>query len=181
MWARIWSGIKYFLKNVFKLACLLVTILLLFSLDKNDITDEPMIGIFFIFLLCIDVVTVYDFGEFVVVVTETGVSLVAAFVLYFLVSGVLVAMVENANIVTGVILVLLAINRGIEVKKFDTLPTFFIVTGIIFAVLALANGILFFICGPQGVPTVIYLLDFVFVAVEIVNIIARATQADEDD
>ena len=51
-------------------------------------------------------------------------------------------------------------------------------TGIIFAVLALVNGIIFFIRGPQGVPVVIYLLDFLFIALELVNIIARATQAD---
>ncbi len=174
----MWEGIKYFFKNLIKLICLFVTILLLFSLDKEDITGEPMVGIFFIFLLFINVVTVYDFGEFLVLVSETGASLFLAFVLYFAVNALLVAMVENANVVSGIILILLAINRGIEVKKYDCLPMFFIVTGIIFAVLALVNGIIFFIRGPQGVPVAIYLLDFLFIALELVNIIARATQAD---
>ena len=127
-------------------------------------------------------VTVYDFGNFVVIASEAGASLVAALILYFLVAAFISFLLQHAAIVAGILLLLYAINRGIEVYKYyDLLPMFFTITGGLVAITVLINAIFFFIGGPTAVPEFLYIVDLLMAAIEVINIIARATQADCDD
>lgn len=182
MWERIKGFVVYLIKNIVKLAVLLLVLGLLFSLKPDTVLDEPLSGLFLLFLLFVNVTTVYDFGEFSVVVTEAGASLVAAFILYFLTAALVVFFLEHAAIVAGIILLLFAANRAKEIYDFhDLLPTFFFVTGIIVALTVVINAIFLFIGGPTAIPEFLYMLDLLIAALEVVNIIARATQADCDD
>ena len=182
MWGRIKGFLLHFLGNIIKMATMVGAIVMLFSLTPDVVADEPFIVIFFLILLTVNVTTTYDFGEFYVVVTETGASMVVAFILYFLVAMFVTFLLENAAIVAGIILLLYAINRGSEVwKYYYDLPKFFMVTGALVAITVLINAIFFFIGGPTAVPDFLYVVDLLIAAIEVINIIARATQADCDD
>ena len=182
MWERIKAFILHFFGNIIKLFILFLVLFLLFTLTPHQVSSEPAIGILFIFLFATDVVTVYDFDNFIVVVTETGGGLLTAFLVYFLAVSFIIFLLEHAAIVAGILLVLYAINRGTEVwKYYDDLPKFFMVTGALFALTVLANAICFFIGGPTAIPIVLAVIDFLMLVVEVINIIARATQADCPD
>ena len=182
MWERIKGFIVYFIKNIVKLAVLFIALGMLFSLKPDTVLDEPFVGLFFLFFLIVNVTTVYDFGEFAIVATETGASLVVAFVLYFLTAALVVYLLEHAAIVAGIILLLFAANRAKEIYDFQySLPTFFFITGIIVAITVVINAVFFFIGGPTAVPDFLYVVDLLIAAIEVINIIARATQADCDD
>ena len=58
---------------------------------------------------------------------------------------------------------------------------FFTITGGLVAITVLINAIFFFIGGPTAVPEFLYIVDLLMAAIEVINIIARATQADCDD
>ena len=58
---------------------------------------------------------------------------------------------------------------------------FFTITGALVAVVVLVNSIFFFIGGPTAVPQFLYTVDLIVGVAEVINIIARATQADCDD
>ena len=182
MWERIKAFIGHLFRNIIKVVVLIGVIAMLFTLTPEQVADEPLIGLFFIFLLTIDVVTVYDFGDFVVIASEAGASLVAALILYFLVAAFISFLLQHAAIVAGILLLLYAINRGIEVYKYyDLLPMFFTITGGLVAITVLVNSIFFFIGGPTAVPQFLYVIDLIAGVAEVINIIARATQADCDD
>lgn len=182
MWGRIKGFLLHFFGNIIKLAITVGAIAMLFSLTPDVVADEPFIVIFFLILLTVNVTTTYDFGEFYVVMTEAGVGIVAAFILYFLVVMFVTFLLEHAAVVAGILLLLYAINRGSEVRKYYyDLPKFFMVTGALVAITVLINAIFFFIGGPTAVPDFLYVVDLLIAAIEVINIIARATQADCDD
>lgn len=123
--------------------------------------------------MTVNVTTTYDFGEFYVVVTEAGVGIVAAFILYFLVAMFVTFLLEHAAVVAGILLLWYAINRGSEVRKYYyDLPKFFMVTGALVAITVLINAIFFFIGGPTAVPDFLYVVDLLIAAIEVINIIA---------
>jgi len=115
MWGRIKGFLLHFFGNIIKLAITVGAIAMLFSLTPDVVADEPFVVIFFMILLTVNVTTTYDFGEFYVVVTEAGVGIAAAFILYFLVAMFVTFLLEHAAVVAGILLLLYAINRGSEV------------------------------------------------------------------
>ncbi len=187
-------GFWYFLKNIFKLFCLVVAVVLLqtFTVDvAEDITSNMVIAVFLFILFFVTVTTTYDLGGgwFLKITTSVGVggALIGSFIVINFSYVILNWIAENIALTTGILLLSYIINQVIEtIKYFEDLPKFFTITGI-FCILVFAIEML---CAFLGMPTVFFglvyddafgMLKFLVMALTViftlVNIIARSTQA----
>lgn len=175
------AGIKYVLKNLFKPIALVLTIYLLLGKSPDDVLDSGFWGIALLFFLCINVVTVYDFGEFYVIFAETGVSLAVGLIFYFLFQGLVVWLVTNGVIVAGILIILYAVNRAIDAVKYLGLTSvFFTIVGFVFAGLVLIDGIVL-MCNDFDFDTVgsfLLIANIPVVILQIINMFVHATYAD---
>lgn len=180
------AGIKYVIKNLFKVIVLILTLWLLLSNTPEDITnpDNAFMSIILLFFLCINVSTVYDFGEFYVIFSEAGVSLAVGLIGYFLLQWLLVWLVTNGVVIAGILIILYAVNRLIDAIKFaEYIPLFFNIVGFAFAAIVLIDGIVLMSTGFDfdAIGSFLFIVNIPVVILQLINLFVHASEADGMD
>ena len=182
-------GFLYFLKNIFKAFALLVAMALLQDFT-GGLSEDLGLGIFLFILFFVTVSTTYDIGGGWFMQITSGIGLGGALVISFLIMiasyALLSFIAASSALVAGILLASFTINHAIETFRFaPDLPGFFTVTGIYCVIVYGIETVCAFLESPSPIFAFEYdsilplLLMVLTVLFTVVNIIARATQADE--
>ena len=172
---------KYFMKNIFKLIILIISIGLLAGLGDSEV--QPPFAVFLIILVCVNVTTTYDLGNGYYLQIVTGGSIVGALIGFVLAYLALEWVVANNFKVMGIVVICYAINQLIETIKYcKEVHLFFTISGFFCAAMIFLEGINCFDGesligsliegGPLGA-----LLAVASIILFLVNIIGRANEA----
>lgn len=169
-------GFKYFIKNIFQIALLLVAVVLTanFSMEDGGLT-----GVLLFMLLFANVVYILPLGNgwFLKI---TGISAGGAFVGFLLGSMALTWLEANKHIVVGILLLAYTISQLIETIRFAReVKPFITITGLVCVVIPAIEAIRSFaqktaLIGGEGIGAVLLI---VIVVCTLINLIARAANA----
>ncbi len=180
-------GFKYFIKHIFKIIILLISLGLCSTFSVGD--GNWIGGVFLFILLFVEVSSTYDLGDGWFLKVTTGAGIGGAFLGCLVVVLALSWIEEFIHIVKGILLLSYVINQIIETFKYAReIPKFFTITGIfcvvmfaIEAVRAFGNKESFLLRLDSGYGSDdlgVMLLLLLTALFTLVNIIARATKAN---